>query len=125
MSHKLLIDSKALFETLTTLLQADDYRLRKTVARIRASLESKELNVVRSIAGVVNYADVLTKRNSPLSKKPNDMLASGVSADEDEGAWNSTPRPGYDNLWFVLTRFNPSGWSVGLSHVTFPNYQCI
>lgn len=30
--HKLLVDSKALFETLTTFHQVDDYRLRGTIA---------------------------------------------------------------------------------------------
>lgn len=76
--HQLLIDSKALFETITTLHQTDDYRLRKTVARIRASFESQELNVVHWIPGTENYADVLTKRNLPLSKRLNDLLNCGI-----------------------------------------------
>lgn len=37
--HQLLIDSKGLFETFITLHQTSDYRLRKTVARIRKSFE--------------------------------------------------------------------------------------
>lgn len=82
--HKLIVDSKALFETLTTLHQSDDYRLRKTVARIRASFESKELNIVRWIPGIVNVADALTKRNQPLSLKLNAMLCSGFLSLNDE-----------------------------------------
>lgn len=86
LQHNLLIDSKALFEALTTLHQTDDYRLRMTVARIRASFESKELNIVRWIPGVVIYADVLTKRNLPLSLKLNNMLADGTwSLQDDRG----------------------------------------
>lgn len=76
--HELLVDSKALFETLTTLHQGEDYRLRKTVARMRISFESQELNAIRWIPGTSNYADALTKRNAPLWKKLNDMLYSGL-----------------------------------------------
>lgn len=75
--HQLLVDSKALFETLTTIHQTDVYRLRKTVARIRASFESGELESVRWIPGTANYADALTKRNLPLSAKFNNMLTTG------------------------------------------------
>lgn len=82
--HKLIVDSKALFETLTTLHQSDYYRLRKTVARIRSSFESKELNIVRWTPGVVNIADVLTKRNQPLSLKLNGMLCSELLVLNDE-----------------------------------------
>lgn len=76
--HELLVDSKSLFETITTLHQSGDYRLRKVVARHRDSFESKELNTVRWIRGSANYANVLTKRNISLSQKLNDMSVSGI-----------------------------------------------
>lgn len=76
--HKLLVDSKALFETLTTLHQADDYRLWKTVAGIRASFESRDLNVVCWIPGVAIIADPLTKRKMLLSWRMNDSISSGT-----------------------------------------------
>lgn len=60
---ELLVDSKALLETLTTLLSSHDYRLWATVARMSASFESHELNAIRWIRGVRNLADALTKRN--------------------------------------------------------------
>lgn len=74
--HQLLVDSKSLFETITTLHQTGDYRLRKVVARLRDSFEAKELNSVRWIRDSANYADALPKRNLPLSKRLNDMLSS-------------------------------------------------
>lgn len=78
LKHQLLIDSKALFETVTTLHQTDDYRLRKTVARIRASFESHGLNIVHWIPGTENYSDTLTKRNIRLSKRLSMMLTTGI-----------------------------------------------
>lgn len=77
LKHELLVDSKSLFETITTLHQSGDYRLRKVVARMRDSFESKELNIVCWIPGSRNYGDVLVKRNIPLSRKLNSMLSSG------------------------------------------------
>lgn len=61
--HKNIFDSKALFETLTTLHQTDDYSLLRTVSRIRASFESKKLNIMRWIPAVVNVADAIGKSN--------------------------------------------------------------
>lgn len=75
--YQLFIDSKALFETITTLHQTNDYRLRKTVAHIRASFESGELDIVHWLPGTENYADVLTKRNIPLSKRLSELLNTG------------------------------------------------
>lgn len=74
LKHELLVDSKALYETITTLHQPRDYRLRKTVARMRDSFESKELNVVRWIPGIHNFADALTKRGTTISQRLNAML---------------------------------------------------
>lgn len=95
LKHQLLVDSKSLFETITTLHQPGDYRLRKVVARMRDSFESKELNIVRWIPGNQNYGDALTKRNIPLSQKLNTMLASGEwnlnmshSCQLDSDTWN-------------------------------------
>lgn len=69
--HHLLIDSKFLFETITTLHQSGDYRLRKIVSRMRESFESGEPNVVRWIPGLANYANALTKRNLEMSPRLN------------------------------------------------------
>lgn len=72
--HELLFDSKELFETPTTLHTSEDSVLRATVARMRASFESRELNAVRWIPGVRNLSDALTKRNVKMSTKLNALL---------------------------------------------------
>lgn len=82
--HTLFVDSKALFETLTMLHQTGKYRLRKTVACIRASFELTDHNFVRWIPGIVNVADALTKQYQPLSMKHNRMLGTGILALNDE-----------------------------------------
>lgn len=69
------VDSKALFDTITTLHEGKEYRLRQTVQRIRDSFESKELNMLRWIQGNVNIADALTKRNPALHKLLNRVAA--------------------------------------------------
>lgn len=74
LKHELLIDSKALYETITTLHQPRDYRLRKKVARMRDSFESKQLNIFRWIPGTENFADALTKRSAAISQRLNSML---------------------------------------------------
>lgn len=75
--HEIMVDSKALFETITTLHQGDDYRLRGTVARMRDLFESQELNSLRWIPGIMNVADALTKRNLKTSALLNQLLADG------------------------------------------------
>lgn len=59
----MMFDSKALFETITTLHQGDEYRIRGTVARMRDYFESRKLKSLRCIPGTENVADVLNKRN--------------------------------------------------------------
>ena len=76
--HELLVDSKSLFETITTLHNSGDYRLRKTVSRMRDSFESEELNVLRWVPDTVNYADAMTKRNLRLNYGLTRMLQSGI-----------------------------------------------
>lgn len=67
-THELNVDSKGLYDTITTLHEGRDYRLRQTVQRIRDSFESQELNAIRWIQGPVNISDGLTKRN-PISQR--------------------------------------------------------
>lgn len=76
--HELLVDSKSLFETITTLHDSREYRLRKTVARMRDSFESSELNVVRWIPGSKNIADALTMHTPNISMELNKWLSSGT-----------------------------------------------
>lgn len=76
--HELFVDARALFDTITTLHEPREYRLRKTVARMRDAYESGDLDCVKWIDGKVNLADALTKDNTDLSVKLNNMLASGL-----------------------------------------------
>ena len=70
--HELNVDSKALFDTITTLHESTEYRLCPTVQRIRNSFESGELDVVRWLPGTINVADALTKRSREFYDKLND-----------------------------------------------------
>lgn len=75
-SH-LHVDSRGLFDTITTLHEGRDYRLRQTVQRIRDSFEAKEFDVLRWIKGSTNIADALTKRNVVLYRLLNDIFSDG------------------------------------------------
>lgn len=61
--HKLNVYSKGLYDTITTLHESKEYRLRQTVQRIRDSFKSEELDILRWIQGFANIADALTKHN--------------------------------------------------------------
>lgn len=76
--NELLTDSKCLYDTLTTLHEGRELRLRTTVQRILNSFDSQELNIMRWIAGTSNPSDALTKRNPKTSKMLNDMLSNGL-----------------------------------------------
>ena len=75
--HELFVDSKCLFDTITTLHDSSEYRLRPTVQRIRNSFESNELECMRWIAGTLNVADALTKRSPTLITTLNDICSGG------------------------------------------------
>lgn len=76
--HELTVDSRALYDTITTLHESTEYRLRQTVQRIRNSFQSQELDVMRWIPGTGNIADALTKRDKALYKKVNELCADGL-----------------------------------------------
>ena len=76
--HQLCIDSKRIHDTITTLHEGRDCRLRQTVERLRNSFESQELDVLRWIPGVHNIADDLTKRNIKLYIELNNICTTGV-----------------------------------------------
>lgn len=74
---ELLVDSKGLFTCITTLSDQREYRLRRTIARIRESFDSKELDRMRWISGQQNLADALTKWNPASWKLLQEVLNSG------------------------------------------------
>ena len=84
--HVLHVDSRGLYETITTLHDGKEYRLRQTVERIRNSFDSGELDVLRWIPGKINIADALTKRNIVLYRMLNKIATTGkLSIDVHHG----------------------------------------
>lgn len=77
-TYEILVDSFALYDTITTLLEPREYRLRKVVARMRDAFESGDLNGVKWIQRLHGLADALTKPSTVLACRLNKMLAGGV-----------------------------------------------
>lgn len=77
-THQVVVDSKGLFDTLTTLHEGKDYRLRQTVQRIRDSFDSGEMDSLMWVKGKVNIADVLTKHNPVMHRLLNRAMVSGI-----------------------------------------------
>ena len=75
--HLLNTDSRSLYDTITTLHDGKEYRLRQTVERLRNSFESGELDMIRWIPGTTNVADALTKRCISMYRKLNRMCVHG------------------------------------------------
>lgn len=75
---ELLVDSKGLFTCITTLSDQREYRLRRTIARIRESFDSEELNRMRWISGRLNLADAPTKWNPEAWALLQSVLNAGI-----------------------------------------------
>ena len=76
--NELFTDARCLYDTITTLHEGKDFRLRPTVQRIRNSFESQEMNCMRWIPGDFNPADGMTKRNIKTYQILNEILSSGI-----------------------------------------------
>lgn len=79
---ELLVDSKSLFTCVTTLSDQREYRLRRTVARIRESFDSRELDHLRWVSGNSNLADAVTKWNPQVWELLQVVLNAGVLPSE-------------------------------------------
>lgn len=75
--HELNVDSKGLYDTITTLQEGSEFRLRQTVQRNRDSFESEELDKMRWIQGFANISDALTKCNAQSFKLLNIVSMNG------------------------------------------------
>lgn len=75
--HILHVDSRGLFDTISTLHDGKEYRLRQTVQRIRDSFESGDIDVLRWIPTGLNFADTLTKLCTSIQRKFNKFCATG------------------------------------------------
>lgn len=76
--HELNVDSKGLYDTITTLHEGREYRLRQTVQRIRNSFEAGETDVIRWIPGTENLADTLTKCSNAIARRFNTVCTTGI-----------------------------------------------
>ena len=74
----LTVDWHSLYSTVTTLHEGTDYRLRPTAARMQDSFENGEIATMQWIAGKLNLADALTKRNLEMFRKLNKVMLDGV-----------------------------------------------
>lgn len=70
-NHTLNVDYKGLYDTIKTLHEGSEYRLRQSVQRIRDSFDSGWLDTLRLVQGIVNIADELTTRNKYMQRMLN------------------------------------------------------
>ena len=90
MTHELIVDSKSLFDTITTQHETKDFRLRQAVQSLRERYELGEITTLRWIAGKVNPADALTKRTASTAPLLSNMCHQGrLCVDLSQGAASS------------------------------------
>ena len=75
--HELNVDSRSLFDTITTQHEAKDFRLRQAVSSLRERYELGDISTLRWIAGKANPADALTKRGAATAELLSSMCAKG------------------------------------------------
>ena len=75
--QELNIDSRSLYEAMSTQHELKDFRLRQATQSLRSSFEVGEIAVLRWIAGKCNPADALTKRSPSTGKLLSRMCSSG------------------------------------------------
>ena len=84
--HEVIVDSKSLFDTITTQHEAKDFRLRQAVRSLRERYELGEITKLRWIAGRVNPADALTKHGASTAPLLSDICHCGrLCIDLSEG----------------------------------------
>lgn len=76
--HELFVDSRALFDKITTQHEPWDYLLRKTAERNLDAFESGELDFVTLIDVKSNFSDAMAKDSTDLSTRLKFMLDSGL-----------------------------------------------
>ncbi|CAN8072610.1 unnamed protein product [Agarophyton chilense] len=76
-AHYILVDSKAIFDTIRTLHKCREFRLGKTVTIIKDPFEAGERDEITWIPGNLNMTDSLTKRSTVHSAKTNRMFRDG------------------------------------------------
>lgn len=72
--HVLHVDSHGLYDTITTLHNGRESRIRQTFQRIRDFFEAGGIDILRWVPSAASLADVLTKRNKEAQKKTNKVI---------------------------------------------------
>jgi Reverse transcriptase (RNA-dependent DNA polymerase) len=75
--YEITVDRKGLVNTMSTLHDGKDYRLRPTVCRLHDSFASEEIRILRWTPGLQNLADALKKRNYDVFRRLNTICLSG------------------------------------------------
>ena len=75
--HKLLVDSRSLYDSISTKHDMKEFRLRQAVESLRTSFELGEFATLRWIAGKANPADAITKRNPSTGPLLSEMCVTG------------------------------------------------
>lgn len=76
--HELNLVSWALFDTITTLHECREYRLRPTVKMLYNSFQCGDLHMIRWILGIENISNALTKRSVKISAELNNICTTGL-----------------------------------------------
>lgn len=75
--HIMHVDYRGLFDTISTLHDGKEYRLKQIVQRIRDSFEEGDIDILRWIPSGQNMADCLTKRCAQIQRTFNGCCTSG------------------------------------------------
>lgn len=84
-NHVLHVDSRGIFDTISTMHDGKEYRLRHTVQRIRESFPGGDIDRLRWIPSGRNIANGLTKRCPQVQHKISNVSLTGdLTIDECE-----------------------------------------
>jgi hypothetical protein len=75
---ELTLDSRGTLDTMATLHEGGDFRLRPTICRLRDAFSSGEINIMRWAPGLKNIADALTKRNYAMFSLLNNICVTSI-----------------------------------------------
>jgi hypothetical protein len=75
---ELTLDSRGTLDTMATLHEARDFRLRPTVCRLRDAFSPGKINTMRWAPGLKNIADALTKRNYVMCSLGNNICVTSI-----------------------------------------------
>ncbi len=98
----IVVDSKDLYNTLSTCRNATDKSIRPDVSLIRYEFETRKVNRMIWVPGKANLADPFTKPGSPLCQPLQFMMFSGeLPMDFDDAKFRSSDQylGSFTNQW--------------------------